>query len=110
MTADDGNGRGRSTTVTHEVPNRARFGRRSLLLTPLALTALVACSQTATPPPPPPPPPATSSDVAGTQVDVRKGDLIESIIVNASLTPARETALFFRQSGRLKNLTTTSGE
>ena len=87
-----------------------RYSRRGLLAAPLLLSVLAACAQSSTPATPPPPILTTPTDVSGPQVDVRRGDLVESVIVNASLTPTRETALFFQQSGRLKNLTTTSGE
>ncbi|MCC6628327.1 MAG: efflux RND transporter periplasmic adaptor subunit [Chloroflexi bacterium] len=87
-----------------------RLSRRALLVASVTLTGLSGCGQGAASPPPAPPPVVTPSDVAGPQVDVRRGDLLESIIVNGALTPTREVALFFRQSGRLKNLTATSGD
>ena len=63
------------------------------------------CSQPAAEPAPAAPPPAAAPPEASVPaVEVRRGDLIESIIVNGQLTSTRETALFFRQSGRLKNL------
>lgn len=89
------------------------IGRRPVLLSlPGALLAglLGACGQAgggaSEAPPPPPPDPVEPA----TLVEVRRGEIVESIIVNGQLTAARDATLFFRQSGRLKNLVTSSSE
>jgi RND family efflux transporter MFP subunit len=91
------------------MPNSA-IGRRRLISVGLFGGLLAACSQPAAAPPPPevvaPPP----TEVTLPSVPVRRGDLVESIIVNSQLAAARETTLFFRQTGRLKNLIVSSGD
>jgi RND family efflux transporter MFP subunit len=86
------------------------LSRRRFLILSATAAGVAACGQSAATPPPPPPVVVTPSDVGGPQVDVRRGDLVETIVVNGSLTPTREVALFFRQAGRLQNLTVTSGD
>lgn len=42
--------------------------------------------------------------------DVKRGDLIESIVVNGRLTAAQESVLYFKAQGRLKSLLVVSGD
>jgi RND family efflux transporter MFP subunit len=42
--------------------------------------------------------------------EVRRGDLIETIVVNGRLTAAQEAVLYFKAQGRLKSLQVAAGE
>jgi RND family efflux transporter MFP subunit len=71
---------------------------------------VAGCSQPAAEPESAPPPAALPTEAVAALVDVKRGDLLESIIVNAQLTPTQEAALFFRQGGRLKNVLVSSSD
>lgn len=74
----------------------------------LVAVVLAGCNQPATAPATAPPAPtAVPPEANSPVVQVRRGDLIETAILNAQLTPARQATLFFQQAGRLKNLLVT---
>jgi membrane fusion protein, macrolide-specific efflux system len=89
---------------------RTRLSRRRLLGGAVAATLLAGCGDSAAVPAAPPPPPPAPAEAAGPTVVVRRGDLVETIIVTARLVSTREEALFFRQGGRLKNLVVTTSD
>jgi RND family efflux transporter MFP subunit len=82
-----------------------------MLVAGVVLLAVVSgCGQPAAPPEAPVAPPPPPTETTFPTVEVRRGDLLETIIVNGQLTSTREASLFFRQSGRLKNITVSSGD
>jgi RND family efflux transporter MFP subunit len=76
----------------------------------LAALLLVGCGQPAPAPESAPAPAALPTEAVAALVDVKRGDLVESVIVNAQLTPTQEAGLFFRQGGRLKNVLVSSSD
>ena len=78
----------------------------------LAILALIlaSCAQPVTAPPQPIAPVAVAPITDIPLVEVRRGDLVETTIVPAQLTSVREATLFFRQAGRLLNLTASSNQ
>lgn len=83
--------------------------RRALAAGALVMILVSGCGQPAVSDAPAAPPPSPTETSFPT-VEVRRGDLLETIIVNGQLTSTREASLFFRQTGRLKNITVTSGD
>jgi RND family efflux transporter MFP subunit len=57
-----------------------------------------------------PTPIPTPAETTKAVYDVKRGDLIETIIVNGRLTAAQEAVLYFKVQGRLKALNVASGE
>ena len=88
-----------------------RYGWRGhgLMLAALALL-LASCAQPVTAPPQPVAPVVVAPITDIPLVEVRRGDLVETTVVPAELTPVREATLFFRQNGRLLNLTVNSND
>jgi RND family efflux transporter MFP subunit len=57
-----------------------------------------------------PTPIPTPAETTKAVYEVKRGDLVETIIVNARLTAAQEAVLYFKAQGRLKSLTVASGD
>lgn len=88
-----------------------RASRRRFIAGALGGGALLVsgCGQQAAAPPPPPPP-VLPTEATASLVTVKRGDLVETTIINGQLTAAFESSLFFRQAGRLKNLVVSSSD
>lgn len=102
-----------NTRPDHPAPEAAGalLSRRRLLTSALASAVVAAgCSilpreEEANPTPIP-----TPAETTKAVYDVRRGDLVETIIVNARLTAAQEAVLYFKAQGRLKNVSVIPGE
>jgi RND family efflux transporter MFP subunit len=57
-----------------------------------------------------PTPIPTPAETTKAIYEAKRGDLVETIIVNARLTAAQEAVLYFKAQGRLKNLSVASGD
>jgi RND family efflux transporter MFP subunit len=57
-----------------------------------------------------PTPIPTPAETTKAVYDVKRGDLVETIVVNARLTAAQEAVLYFKAQGRLKNISVAPGD
>jgi macrolide-specific efflux system membrane fusion protein len=89
--------------------DRQRLWSRRTVIGGLLATLASGCGQASTPPPSAPVIPAVPTE-STTTVPVRRGDLVETIIVSAQLTTTNQVTLFFQQAGRLKNLFVSSND